>query len=92
MSHPPATPISPTYLSSYLASRNTIPTLEALLHTSRQTIQSLHLNSSEPYVATLDLGAFSTIQRAIERLWISILQTISYRLLWSGGSGSWTRC
>ncbi|KAF7359622.1 hypothetical protein MVEN_00686000 [Mycena venus] len=55
---------------------------------------------TEPYVATRDLGAFparmyltlsgvgTPLQRALERSWMSTLQTISCRLLWVGWEGS----
>ncbi|KAF7339020.1 hypothetical protein MVEN_01978200 [Mycena venus] len=93
-------PVDLSRLAHITFHQNTIPALETLLYTCRHTIQSLHLNGSEPYVATLDLGAFpalsrltlggvgTPLQRAFERSWISTLQTISYRLLWIGWEGN----
>ncbi|KAF8203497.1 hypothetical protein K438DRAFT_1964977 [Mycena galopus ATCC 62051] len=95
-----ALPVDFSRLAHITLYQNTIPALETLLYSCRRTIQSLHLNGSEPYVATLDLGAFpalshltlsgvgTSLQRAFERSWVSTLQTISYRLLWVGWEGN----
>ncbi|KAJ7458265.1 hypothetical protein B0H11DRAFT_2286619 [Mycena galericulata] len=95
-----ALPVDLSRLAHIRFHQNTIPALETLLYTCRHTIQSLHVDGSEPYVAALDLGAFTALsrltlsgvgtplRRALERSWISTLQTISYRLLWVGWEGN----
>ncbi|KAJ7827390.1 hypothetical protein B0H13DRAFT_2439541 [Mycena leptocephala] len=97
-----ALPVDSSRLAHVTIHQNTIPALETLLYTCRNTIQSLELNGSEPesYVAALDFGAFpaldriilggvgTPLQHALERSWTSNVETVSYRLLWVGWQGN----